>query len=126
MIYGSKEQLVKQMRENLETNPNVRAKALLRIFENQTRDEQIAGTVNRYNGIGFTSSDAHFLTSLAKQYKYKGYLSPKQDAILARKIKKYARQLVEGSIAENKIKTYNKYYYTTEEDLQVLKRKNNG
>lgn len=121
MIFTAKEQIVDQMKKNLETSPNTRARALLRIFENQTRDEQVSESTNHYNGIGFTGSDAQFLTSLAKQYKYKGYLSPKQDAILARKIKKYARQLVEGSIAEGKIKTYGKYYYTNDYDLKVIK-----
>jgi hypothetical protein len=121
MIFTAKEQIVDQMRKNLETSSNTRARALLRIFENQTRDEQASESTNHYNGIGFTGSDAQFLTSLAKQFKYKGYLSPKQDAILARKIKKYARQLVEGSIAERKIKTYGKYYYTNDNDLKTIK-----
>ena len=111
MVFTSKSQLVEQMKKQLETRADIRAKALLRIFENQTRDEQRTESTNHYNGIGFTGSDARFLTSLAKQFKYKGYLSPKQDAILARKIKKYAGQLIEGSIAEGKIKkTLNGHY----------------
>ena len=121
MIFTAKEQIVEQMKKNLAENKNTRARALLRIFENQTRDEQASESTNHYNGIGFTGSDAQILSSFAKQYKYKGYLSPKQDALLARKIKKYARQLVEGSITEGKIKTYGKYYYTNDYDLKVIK-----
>ena len=71
MEYTSKAQLVSQMKLNLETRKDVRVRALLRIFENQTYDEQRTESTNRYNGIGFTGSDARFLSSLAKQYKYK-------------------------------------------------------
>lgn len=40
MEYTSKAQLVTQMKINLETHKDVRIRALLRIFENQTFDEQ--------------------------------------------------------------------------------------
>lgn len=66
MEYTSKAQLVTQMKINLETRNDVRVRALLRIFENQTFDEQ--------------------------------------DAVLRRKIVKYAAQLVNGSINEGKIR----------------------
>ena len=104
MEYTSKAQLVTQMKINLETRKDVRIRALLRIFENQTFDEQRTESTNRYNGIGFTGSDARFLSSLAKQYKYKKFLTDKQDAVLRRKIVKYAAQLVNGSINEGKIR----------------------
>lgn len=39
MEYTSKAQLVTQMKINLETRKDVRIRALLRIFENQTFDE---------------------------------------------------------------------------------------
>lgn len=104
MEYTSKAQLVTQMKINLETRKDIRIRALLRIFENQTFDEQRTESTNRYNGIGFTGSDAHFLSSLAKQYKYKKFFTDKQDAVLRRKIVKYAAQLVNGSINEGKIR----------------------
>lgn len=110
MEYTSKAQLVSQMKLNLETRKDVRVRALLRIFENQTYDEQRIESTNRYNGIGFTGSDARFLSSLAKQYKYKKFLTDKQDAILRRKIVKYAAQLINCSIHEGKIRCVNGKY----------------
>ena len=126
-VFTSKEQIVAQMRLNLAKSPSVRARAVVRIFQNQTKDEQSTESTNHYNKIGFTGSDAHFLTSLAKQYIRKGYLSQKQDAVLARKITKYARQLVNGSIAEGKIVEHGGRYYTNE-SVAVLRSRiaNNG
>ena len=81
-----------------------RASALVRIFENQTFDEQNSESTHHYNNMGFTGSDAKILSSFAKFYKRTGYLSPKQDAILQRKIVKYAGQLIDNSISDGKIK----------------------
>lgn len=121
MVFTSETQLINHMKQALvrhdEENPVLEAKyrayrgaALVRIFENQTRDEQVSESTNRFNGIGFTGSDAKFLTSLAKQYQRKGFISDKQDIYLRRKIVKYAGQLVRGSIAEGKIKKENGKY----------------
>lgn len=110
MVYTSKEAIVKQMRAQLSVRSDIRKRALLCIFQNQTFDEQKSESTNKYNGVGFTGADAPLLSSFAKQLKYKGYLSEKQDAILKRKIIKYARQLVNGSIAEGKIREVNGKY----------------
>ena len=123
MVYTSKQQLIDQMKVNLTTRKDVRAKALVRIFNNQTASEKQTESTNHYNGIGFTGADAKFLTSLAKQYIYKGYLSEKQDAVLLRKIKKYACQLVMGSIKEGKIVEYNGRYYTSAKEIENLRNR---
>lgn len=99
----TKEQLVNILKVQLSTNPNQAVKGLLRVFANQTADEQQNGNVRANNGIGFVHTDSVILTSFAKQYKSKGFLSEKQMAILYKKMPKYAKQLVDGSIAEGKI-----------------------
>jgi hypothetical protein len=99
----TKEQLVNILKVQLSTNPNQAVKGLLRVFANQTADEQQTGGVRANNGIGFVHTDSVILTSFAKQYKNKGFLSEKQMAILYKKMPKYAKQLIEGSIAEGKI-----------------------
>jgi len=68
----------------------------MRIFEAQTTSEQIAEATNHNNGVGFTGSDAKFLTGCAKTIYFKGHLSPKQLPWVFKKIGKYARQLMNG------------------------------
>lgn len=106
----TKEQLVNILKAQLSTNPNQAVRGLLRVFANQTAAEQQTGGVRANNGIGFTQTDSVILTSFAKQYKNKGFLSEKQMIILYKKIPKYAKQLIEGSIAEGKIYKVGKEY----------------
>ena len=68
-------------------------KGLLRIYSHQTADEQKTATVNRNNGKGFRSCDSIILTSLAQQAQRKCTLSPKQMAILKKKMPVYVGQL---------------------------------
>jgi hypothetical protein len=120
MQFTSKSQLIETMRGLLSRVDNDKVKAehymkyrgnaLLRIFENQTSDEQQAESTHHYNNMGFTGTDAKILSSFAKFYKRTGFLSPKQDAILQRKIVKYAGQLVNQSIDRGLIKKVNNVY----------------
>lgn len=48
------------------TNDKAVERAVIRIWENQTLDEKSSGTVTHDNGIGFTSADSTFLTSIAQ------------------------------------------------------------
>ena len=68
-------------------------KALMRIYANQTADEQSSEETKYHNNIGFTGADAHILTSYAKQFERRGSLSPKQMGVLFKRIPKYAKQL---------------------------------
>ena len=43
-------------------------RALVVLFNNQTRDEQSSNTTNKDNGIGFTGADAHSGSITAKTY----------------------------------------------------------
>jgi hypothetical protein len=93
----SKKDMIEQLRHRLASNDRWALRALLRIYQNQTADEQCRETTIERNGIGFTGPDAEILTSFARQYQRRGCLSPKQMIILRRRIPAYARQIVQGS-----------------------------
>lgn len=77
-------------------------RALVLIFQRQTAEERAAGATILLNGVGFSGVDAEILTSFATQYldkkaRYPGtkvWLSPKQEALLGRKMPRYAAQLI--------------------------------
>lgn len=68
-------------------------RGLLAIYDNQTSHEKIVEGVVEDNGIGFNGVDGEILTKMAKWYNDKGWLSPKQIALVRRKMLKYAGQL---------------------------------
>jgi len=87
--------IIKQyLQEKLSTDYKWALKALFRVYDYQTLDEQEAATTCEENGIGFTGADAEILTSFAEQYRRKGYLSPKQMEIVYKKMKKYWKQVL--------------------------------
>jgi len=86
------------VKNQLSTNRAWALKGLVRIYERQTVDEQRSETTSHENGMGFTGTDAQFLSSLAKQYMQRGSLSDKQMVFVFKKMPKYAAQLI--SISE--------------------------
>ena len=95
------------IREKVATDPRWAVKGLLRIFEYQTATEQACETTQEHNGVGFTGVDAEILSSFAKQVNKGRNMSPKQMAIIYKKMPKYAKQLM--LIAEDdKMKVWNK------------------
>lgn len=92
---ATKGNIHRYVRRQLETKPEWALKALTRIFnENQTSEEQTIQAAKVNNGIGFTGTDADFLSSLAKQYISRKSLSEKQMVYVMRRMKKYHRQVV--------------------------------
>jgi len=81
------------LRDKLHTDSRFALFGLLKVFENQTTDEQAEGDTKWLNGVGFTGVDAEFLTSLAWQYKQRKSLSPKQLPFLFKKMPQYATQI---------------------------------
>ena len=75
-------------------------KGLLRIYDNQTADEQSLQMTRHWNKIGFTAFDAEFLSSLAEQYRQFKALSPKQMKELKRRLPSYWKQLSKMSNEE--------------------------
>lgn len=116
MVCMNKEELISTLKSQIRTDRLTAWRALKRIYENQTEDEQISEFTKYDNGVGFTGSDSEFLTSLAKQLLMYGNLSDKQTKCLFKLMPKYARQLIEGSIANGMIiHKYNRYFTTQDE-----------
>ena len=90
---NKKEALVTLQRK-LASDTRWAQRALLAIFRNQTTDEQIQADVKHHNNMGFRCMDSYILTSLALQLQQRGSLSPKQMAIVFKKMPIYARQLM--------------------------------
>ena len=82
------------LREKLSTDKKWALHALEAIYDYQTSHEQELETTNEENGVGFSGADAEILTSFAKQYETRKYLSPKQMEIVYKKMKKYWKQVL--------------------------------
>jgi hypothetical protein len=108
---ATKKAKIEHFKAKLATDPKWAVQGLLRIFRNQTADEQAMASTVEDNGVGFTGCDAHILTSFANQVKRKqaecaakGWqikwewaLSRKQMALLHKRMPKYAAQLLSCS-----------------------------
>jgi hypothetical protein len=66
--------------ELLATNDKAVGRALLRLLQNQTSDEQVAEDVKYRNFKGFRPCHARMGTSMAKFFQDRGYLTAKQAA----------------------------------------------
>jgi hypothetical protein len=75
-------------------------RTLLLIFSKQTASEQQTEQTTIHNNVGFTGVDAEILSSFAKQYQTRNFLSPKQMVILKKMIKKYWQQVIDESIVK--------------------------
>lgn len=91
----------------LESNDKAIARALVVLYNNQTKDEQRSETTKYNNGIGFRGCHAKIGTSMAEFYQKRGFLSPKQIAYWRVKDKNgdmrlaiYWRQLAEAAEAK--------------------------
>tara|TARA_R110000823_G_scaffold115491_1_gene238165 strand:+ start:350 stop:682 length:333 start_codon:yes stop_codon:yes gene_type:complete len=77
-------------------------RALGHLFDRQTYDEQVSENTRHNNNRGFSPSDARMGTSMAKFYRGRGYLTPKQLSYWQRqqrtgksRVGKYWSQLLE-------------------------------
>jgi len=83
------------VRQMLRTNAGWACRAVLRLYERQTADEQQSENTRHWNAVGFNGTDAGILSSFAKQLMKGWTLSDKQMAIVYKKVPKYARQITE-------------------------------
>jgi hypothetical protein len=88
------------VRAKLQTNKVWALRALELIYSYQTSDEQEHECTSYRNDMGFNGADAEFLSSLAKQYETKKFLSDKQMIYVYKKIPKYAGQVIASSDLE--------------------------
>lgn len=97
---GTKKTTIEFFKKKLAEDDGWAVKGLLRVYRNQTSDEQASETTKHHNSIGFTGLDAEFLTSLAKHWERHKFLSPKQMQILHKRLPKYAGQLYKELVPE--------------------------
>ena len=88
------------LKNKLATNEIWAKRALIKIFENQTEDEQMSEFTRHNNSVGFSGLDGEFCTSLAKQLIVRKSLSQKQMAYVFKKIPKYWKQILNISDQE--------------------------
>jgi len=103
----TKTQIKEFVRTKLNSDPRWAKHALLKIFEFQTEDEQEWETTHDHNGVGFTGIDGEILSSFAKQLQKRGFLSPKQMAIVFKKMPKYWKQVINISDDEKLLNLIN-------------------
>ena len=90
---ATKKARVEHIRMMLGTNYNWAIRGLLRIYANQTADEQSSEATRYHNSVGFTGPDSKILSSFAKQVISGLTLSNKQTDLLYKKMPKYSSQL---------------------------------
>ena len=78
----------------LSTNPAWVQRAIVKLWQRQTADEQAAKTTGHDNGVGFNGTDAMILSSFAEQINKGRTLSVKQLAIAFKKLPKYSKQII--------------------------------
>ena len=82
------------VKNQLSTNPVWAQRAIVKLWQRQTVDEQAAQITGHNNGVGFNGTDAFILSSFAEQINKGRTLSPKQLAIAFRKLPKYSKQII--------------------------------
>lgn len=82
------------VRSKLATSTAWAMRCLTVVYGNQTADEKCFGVAKHDNNIGFTGTDAEFMSSLALQYEKRGSLSPKQMGFVMKRMKKYHKQVI--------------------------------
>jgi len=90
-----------EIKAKIINNPTFAVKCLKELYQYQTAEEQSYGDTVELNGVGFSGADANILSSFANQVnswdketsKFNFPLSPKQLALLQKKLPKYAKQL---------------------------------
>ena len=90
------------LKNQLATNPAWAIKGLVKIYTLQTADEQSSGHTSHDNGVGFSGCDAEILSSFATQVNRGRNLSPKQMAIVFKKMPRYWKQIA-SFIPEDKL-----------------------
>jgi len=85
---------VDSLKELIRTNDNAVIRGMLKIYQYQTNDEQMAERTEYKNSVGFSGVDAEIMSSFVKWYQNKNYLSPKQMEIARKKMVRYAGQLL--------------------------------
>ena len=82
-----------EIRKLIAENDQMVERAIVKLYECQTADEQTCGETVHSNGVGFNGCDAKLLTSFAQWILSGRHLTPKQMQYARPKLSKYAKQL---------------------------------
>lgn len=85
------------IKAKLANDPYWATRALIRLYNLQTAAERTAEAAIIHNNKGFGGTDAEILSSFAKQFISKNWLSAKQMVLLHKKMPKYWRQIFDMS-----------------------------
>ena len=94
-----KKDRIAHIKEQVKVDARWAIRGLLRIYEDQTAEEQSVGHTREHNGVGFTGVDGEIMSSFAEQINRGRNMSPKQMALIHKKMPKYAAQLEKASKA---------------------------
>lgn len=124
-LMKTKKETISYFKEKLASDEKWALRGLLRIYQYQTDHEKAIEQTNEYNGVGFTGADSNILSSFAKQYSSRGFLTEKQMFILKKRIPKYAGQLYNVSVTYCASKEHAAFSLPlptsiTSEDLSIL------
>ena len=84
---------IEEIKSLLERNDTMVCRSIVQIYNCQTDDEKLYEETSYDNGIGFNAFDSKILSSFAKFYLEKGFLTKRQLEIGRKKIMKYSKQL---------------------------------
>lgn len=93
------------IRDLLDRSDKAVERALVVLYARQTADEQATGTTREHNGQGFNGTDAELLSSFAQQIERGRSLTERQLFYARKKVRKYARQLLEEALAKRATKS---------------------
>ena len=82
-----------EIKRLVQENDKVLYGALLKLYGEQTSDEQDDGATKYYNKRGFNGADSRFLSSVAEFLKRRGFLTDKQKYAVRKRLVKYNKQL---------------------------------
>lgn len=102
----TKKQFKEFLQKKLSTDSKWALKALLKIYEFQTPQEKVAESTLIHNEVGFSGHDGQILSSMAKQYLKRKFLTAKQVKFLKQSMVKYWEQLLNISDKEKLTREY--------------------
>lgn len=95
---------LESIRALLDTRDDAVQRAITLLYARQTAEEQASAVTVEHNGRGFNGADAELLTSFAQQIARGRNLTPRQMEFARRKVRKYARQILEVALAKHAAK----------------------
>ena len=108
--FTSKKAIVTRLQDQILEKDSTALHALLFIYDRQNEDEKDSEHTRYQNGVGFNSIDAEFGSSLARQYRERGFLSERQMSHVKKLMRKYAGQIVDIKLSDGEIRKEGRTY----------------